>query len=98
MQIRRDAADHLSDLLGDDHDLVVLHGVLTSGDFGIKADDLPSQSLLAFADRRRQELQSTAHSLGLRLYAEKPKRLVERLQGYWQTWRKRGKTPHAVFV
>jgi CHAD domain-containing protein len=98
MQVRRDAADFLSDLLGDDHDLVVLHEVLTGGEFGIDADDLVSQSLLAFADRRRHELQATARALGLRLYAEKPKRLVERLHGYWQTWRKRGKTPQAVLA
>jgi CHAD domain-containing protein len=97
MQVRRDAADYLADLLGDDHDLVVLHHTLSGGDFGIDAASEGVQSLLSFADRRRLELQNTAHSVGRRLYAEKPSQLIQRLHGYWQTWRAKGKSPQKVF-
>jgi hypothetical protein len=98
MQVRRDAADVLSDLLGDDHDLVVLRGVLTGGDYGIDLDREAADLLLALAARRRLELQRTARSLGQRLYAEKPSRLIDRLHAYWQTWRKRGKVPPEAMI
>jgi hypothetical protein len=34
-------------------------------------------------DRRRNELQKQAFAYGQRLFAEKPKRLVRRLERYW---------------
>jgi CHAD domain-containing protein len=76
----------LADLLGDDHDLVVLRERLTSlpEEFGGKAR---LQKLVTFIDRRRRELEEQAFALGQRLYAEKPKDFTGRLRDYWRAWR-----------
>lgn len=64
-----DEAHELSDRLGDDHDLAVLLG------FGAE----PLEPLI---DTRRRELQEEAFYFGTRLYADKPKAFVRRLE-HW---------------
>ena len=76
----------LSDLLGDDHDLVVLEQSLKScHPPGLDAGTLAE--LAHLITRRRCELQAEALPLGLLLFAEKPKRLTERFALYWRTHR-----------
>ncbi len=86
MKPTRDEVKHLSDLLGDDHDLAVLRATLLAEPdrFGKQRD---IQALLALIDQRRKELQAWAHPLGERLYAEKPSDYVKRLGRAWQAWR-----------
>jgi CHAD domain-containing protein len=76
----------LADLLGDDHDLVVLRERLAASPaaFGGKAR---LEKLLALIDRRRGELAEQAFALGRRLYADKPKEFTNRLRDYWKAWR-----------
>jgi CHAD domain-containing protein len=69
MSALADEAHELSDRLGDDHDLAVLLA------FG--ADSL--EPLIA---RRREELQEEAFAYGPRLYADKPKVFVRRIE-HW---------------
>jgi CHAD domain-containing protein len=64
-----DEAHELSDRLGDDHDLAVLL------DFG-------AESLEPLIATRRAELQEEAFAYGTRLYADKPKAFVRRLE-HW---------------
>jgi CHAD domain-containing protein len=64
-----DEAHELSDRLGDDHDLAVLL------DFG-------AESLEPLIDERRAELQEQAFAYGSRLYADKPKAFVRRIE-HW---------------
>ena len=45
------------------------------------------RKLVSFLDRRRAELQEEAFPLGERLYADKPKTFVGRLNTYWKVWR-----------
>jgi CHAD domain-containing protein len=84
-------ADHthdLSDHLGDDHDLALLHdeaqrrrdAFSTAGD---------QRHLLEEIDQRRGELQFAAISLGERIYDEKPKRFTKALEKRWNAWRDR---------
>jgi CHAD domain-containing protein len=76
----------LSDLLGDDHDLVVLEQAIRSAcapDFDADALD----RLRALIQRRRNELHAEAIPLGRLLFAEKPKQLTERFTRYWCTYR-----------
>ena len=86
MEAHVGAADRLSDLLGDDHDLAVLRTTLLDDPeaFGTETD---VQAFVALADRRRAELQAEAQPLGERLSAETPKQLARRLRRYWKTWR-----------
>lgn len=78
------AADHLSRLLGDDHDIAVYLGFLR----GI-SDNVPARAVTAiqrYADERRTALQEESLAMGMRLFAEKPKRIVERFETYWNAW------------
>lgn len=75
----------LSDLLGDDHDLAVLRAFIAD-DPEAFADDDQLGVLLALIQRRQIELQTQAHFLGQRLYAEKPKAFTARMGAYWQVW------------
>lgn len=79
-------ADHMAELLGDDHDLAVLRRMLTDepARFGGESD---VETLLALIDRRRVELEQEAFSLGPRFFQEKAGQFTRRLKGYWKKWR-----------
>jgi CHAD domain-containing protein len=72
-----DESHELSDRLGDDHDLAVLlawaHEHAADG----------HEELEALVARRRQELQDEAFAYGARLYADKPKEFVRRIERWW---------------
>lgn len=89
MKVQRTAADQLSDLLGDDHDLAVLRRTLLDNHdrFGSQSALQALQVLTGLTDRRRVELQARARPLGERIFAEKPKQLASRLERYWNTWK-----------
>jgi CHAD domain-containing protein len=77
-------AHRLADLLGDDHDLVVLRQALT-GEASHTAADL--DAIAALIDHRQQELRRQALQLGARVYAEKPEAFVRRMRAMWQAGR-----------
>ena len=77
-----DELKRLSDLLGDDHDLVVLRQTLAEAEGSLSSDVL--DDIIGLIERRRAELCSAALPLGQKLYGEKPKRLARRLRGYWR--------------
>jgi CHAD domain-containing protein len=79
-------ADKLSKLLGDDHDLAVLHATLEDGAGDLKVD---MDAVLALIDHRREQLQADALPLGQRLYAERRKVFVARMRRYWKASRPR---------
>ncbi len=89
LEAREDALDELSGLLGDEHDLAVLSGVLSAEAAKLAEKDV-LRRLLPAIDRQRGELQTRAWPLGARLFAEKPKHLGRRLGRYWETWRAGG--------
>jgi CHAD domain-containing protein len=71
LKAQADAADQLTKLLGDDHDLAQL------------AEHLPDEpAVLEAITELRAELQAGAWQLGRRLYAEKPKAFGRRLARY----------------
>lgn len=77
VKARYKEAKHLSDLLGDDHDLAVLRETLgeeAGGDAGQRAE------LIALTRRRSGELRAEALSLGRRLFVEKPGDFAARLR------------------
>jgi CHAD domain-containing protein len=77
-----DAAHELSELLGDDHDLAVLRGLVAEsrGPAAVTPADL--DPLVAVIDERRAELLEQARALGRRLYAERPKAFGARFDAY----------------
>jgi hypothetical protein len=73
----------LSQLLGDDHDLVVLRGILLADTESFGGDDAVFR-MLQLIDRRRSELECQARVIGARVYAERPDEWIERMRGYWK--------------
>lgn len=86
----RASLKQLAETLGDAHDVAVLGGQLADRRCG-EADDFTS--LTALVDDARRELEWRAVGLGLRLYAESPKRFARRLGTYWDTWADHGAEP-----
>src|SRR6266850_2963482 len=84
--------DELSDLLGDDHNLDVLHTSLLKSpkQYGKKRD---IQVLLGLIDRRSAELRVEANTIGTRIFAEKPNAFGHRFRGYWEAWRSEAELP-----
>jgi CHAD domain-containing protein len=80
-----DQAHTLANALGDDHDLAILaHKFLEASD---KFPDRATMHTLAdLIANRRALLQEEAMALGHRLYAEKPRKFVDRLREYWRAW------------
>jgi CHAD domain-containing protein len=77
-------AEELSDRLGDDHDLAVLRTQLARTPARVRTQTVAA--MRKWIDRRRREMQARATALGARLYADKPKRLEERLERWWRAW------------
>ncbi len=76
-------AHELADLLGDHHDLSVLHDYVEVHPQHFA--DAPTRSaLLAVIDRRRDELSRRALKLGRRVYKRSPKRFVAEVKGGWR--------------
>jgi len=84
IKARAGAADHLSGLLGDDHDIAAYLSFLHRTNDIALANTINAIHLCA--DRRRMALQEESFTIGMRLFAEKPKRFVERFAAYWNVW------------
>ncbi len=80
------AAHRMSDVLGDEHDLAVLHATLLA-DPDHFADEATLQALTALIERRRAELRARAFQRGRFLLFDKPKRLEARVRAYFDAWR-----------
>ncbi len=80
-------AHHLSDALGNDHDLIVLHDLIRST--CRRADqETGTQRLFAQIERRRETLQNRSFALGMRIFEQKPKQFERRFGKYWKAWKK----------
>lgn len=79
-------ASTLADLLGDEHDLAVLSHTLAAEPkaFGSAKEVKMMRELI---ETHREEIRAKAWLLGLRLYADKPKRFTKRFEVYWRGWR-----------
>ncbi len=91
------AADELSDLLGDHHDLAVLDARLaeTPEDFGAKAD---LEAFRALMRQRKDALAAQSFEQGRLLLAERSGHLAKRWKGYWKLWRKGERAPERLVV
>jgi CHAD domain-containing protein len=76
----------LADFLSEDHDLAMLSRAAIEQAEGL-GDPAEVEKLILLIDQRRVVLQTKAVALGARVYAEKPKAFVDRMRGYWETWR-----------
>ena len=80
-----DEAHELADLIGDDHDLVVLReDAMAEREAFDRTADL--KLLGTLVEQRRAELIDSSLKLGGRVYAESPKRFAKRVGTYWEVW------------
>ena len=81
MRLRSQALKRLADMLGEDHDLAMMHELMRAQPelFG---SETVRQRLVVVIERRRSELQKTAFALGEDLYRESPEQLVARWRRY----------------
>lgn len=73
----------LSDLLGDDHDLAVMHATVDgarSGEFG---DVETVDAFLKLVTESQRSLRRKSRRLGLWIFSEKPKAFTTRIGGWW---------------
>jgi CHAD domain-containing protein len=77
--------ERLGDVLGQEHDLMVIRETLLSPHPGQVPPEL-LQSFLDLLQRRAFELQAEAQAIGRRIYAEKPRAFIRRIKVYWETW------------
>ena len=72
--------------LGNDHNLAVLRGniVIEPAFYGTKED---THLMLDLIDRYQTELGGASISLAERIYAEKPREFVARMQHLWDAWK-----------
>jgi CHAD domain-containing protein len=84
MEARASALKRLSDLLGEDHDLVVLRNVVS------ESPELSAahESLIALIETRQSTLRADSFREGERLFAEKPAAFTKRMKAYWKVWRR----------
>lgn len=84
---RADAAKHLSDVLGDHHDLAVFITRLgdEAGGFGNPVD---VEAMTALARERARALSDRAHHLSRRLLGEDEDALTSHLRALWKPWMK----------
>lgn len=83
-------AHRLADLLGDDHDLGVLHETLTRDPLAVAVD---LDAVVRLIDHRRAELQTEAIHVGERIYAEKPNAFRRRMRSSWNAGRAVARAP-----
>lgn len=88
MQSMAESAHHLTDLLGQDHDLAVLQGIVENELKDVSADN-ERELLEPLVSQRRADLQKEAGELGRKLYAESEDEFVNRIHDYWKAWRHR---------
>ena len=82
--VRVAAARELSQILGDDHDLAMLHAAAT------QAPDLSTAQVEAIGEicaGRQNDLRRKALARADRLYSEKPDAFVQRMAAYWRAAR-----------
>jgi CHAD domain-containing protein len=86
LDILADELSKLADFLSEDHDLAMLSRAAIEQAQTL-GDPAEVENLILLIDQRRIFLQTKAVALGARVYAEKPKAFVNRMQGYWEAWR-----------
>jgi CHAD domain-containing protein len=84
--VRQEGLERLGDLLGEDHDLVILRDTLAAAEDTF-ADARDRIRLFAFVAARQAKLREEARGLGERLYAEPAPRFAARVARYWRAWR-----------
>jgi CHAD domain-containing protein len=75
-------ADEIGELLGGDHDLVVLRTQLNAEEAQVPIEE--REVLTALIDRRQAQIRRDMLILAQRFFQDRPKELKRRIKGYWK--------------
>lgn len=89
---RRKDSHELASMLGDDHDLTVFRETLEEEPEAFSGQEIVD-ALCSLAMRRQQELRTDAKRLGLRLFAESPRKFGKRFAAYIKAWQMEHDSP-----
>ena len=89
MMTRYEEVHGLEELLGDDHDLVLLHETVRREPDAAGGERSAADTVAAVRSRR-EEIRAEAFARGHFLFAERPRRFVERMRAYWEISRDAG--------
>jgi CHAD domain-containing protein len=89
MAARLDKLDRLGDLLGDEHDLVVLEQTIRD-EQSCFPDERNCDHLLRLVSAQRFRLRERARPLGEQLFAEPPSRFRDQMRRDFRAFRRRG--------
>jgi CHAD domain-containing protein len=92
---RAEAARDLSQILGDDHDIVLLRQ-LVSAPTMVFASPEGTAAFLKRCRARHRALRREAETRGARLFAERSRPFAERVEAYWATAAQRAKNPAII--
>jgi CHAD domain-containing protein len=84
MEAVANSLHELSDILGDEHDLVTLSAFI-SEESALSGQKMQKESLLNFCKRRQEELRKNSRPLGKKIYLENPSVFLKRMDGYWKS-------------
>ena len=85
MRALTEELDQLGELLGEDHDLAVLHTTVLA-EFPRAGATATLRALERRIDEARSRMQAQARLLAERIYLERPRDFTRRLRGYWLVW------------
>jgi CHAD domain-containing protein len=85
MQGYRDELKRLAGILGDDHDLAVLHEHIAA-EPRLLAKQGDRLELINIIGRQQEQLRREAWYLGRRIYAPRPRAFRQNIVQYWETW------------
>ena len=85
MQALAEELDQLGELLGQDHDLAVLHTAVRT-EFPRAGAAATLMALERRINEVRSRMQAQARLLAERIYVERPREFSRRLGGYWRVW------------
>jgi CHAD domain-containing protein len=89
-----DELDELTDALGKNHDLVVLHSRIADEPYSEVATQRAADErvdLLRVIEHRQARLKMSALDIARRVYIEKPRQFEKRLRAYWEIWHRPAK-------
>jgi CHAD domain-containing protein len=95
MKSYRDELKYLSDLLGDDHDFAVLCETLDAQP-ELLSHEQDRRALAALVQQQQEQVRNEAWLMGQRLYALRPRAIVQSVEQSWHMWKQKAKQEQAA--
>lgn len=82
MQVWCKELDHLTDMMGEEHDLAVLEAQIRNNNLEFDSE-VQRDSILKKLTKNREQIQKNIFPTGSKIFEEKPSHFVKRIEHYW---------------